>query len=75
MTDLFGTKGPVKSQIIIEEYMMPSESAHAFHVPTYVIKNGMDYGHLEMFLINGKIKVKSEEVRKFLEERAKKRAS
>jgi hypothetical protein len=73
MTDLFTAQEPKKNQIVLEQFMTPPEICRALKVPAHVIKYAMDKGQLDVFAINGRIKLRTEEVTKFIEERAKQR--
>jgi hypothetical protein len=75
MTDLFQQdKALKKDQTIIDEYMTPSEYCRARKLPSgYAIKVAMDTGKIDSFLINGRLKLKTEQADKHLEERASKR--
>ena len=76
MSDLFvAQQEPSKNQIVLEQDMTPPEICRAFKAPAHVIKYAMDKGQLDVYAINGRIKLKTEEVSKFLEERAKRLAS
>lgn len=79
MTDLFtsDTKDASlkKGQTIIDPYMTPPEFCRAFKASAYAIKVAMDTGKIEPFLINGRVKIRTEEAAKYLEERSKKHAS
>ena len=79
MTDLFGSEikdRPLKKdQTIIDPYMTPPEFCRAFKASAYAIKVAMDTGKIELFLINGRVKIRTEEAAKYIEERPKKRAS
>jgi hypothetical protein len=77
VTDLFTTTIPEKplkkDQTIIDPYMTPPEFCRAFKASAYAIKVAMDTGKIESFLINGRVKVRTEEAVKYLEERSTKR--
>jgi len=77
MNDLFGRPIPGKRDLtVIDPYMTPPEFSRAFKASAYAVKVAMDTGKIESFLINGRVKIKTEEAIKYLEERAtKKRAS
>jgi hypothetical protein len=71
MTDLFTAQEPRKNQIILEQFMTPPEICRALKAPAHVIKYAMDKGQLDVYAINGRIKLRTQEVIKFLEARAK----
>jgi hypothetical protein len=80
MTDLFSTVSPQReapkpkeNQVIFEKYMTPPELSRALKIGAHVLKHAMDSGQLEMFAINGRIKLRTEEVLTFLEARRDKR--
>jgi hypothetical protein len=79
MTDLFGSeikdRSLKKDQTIVDPYMTPPEFCRAFKASAYAIKVAMDTGKIESFLINGRVKIRTEEAAKYIEERPKKRAS
>lgn len=78
MTDLFATddKSLKKDRTIIDPYMTPPEFCRAFKASAYAIKVAMDAGKIDLFLINGRVKIRTEEALKYLEDRAtRKRAS
>ena len=79
MTDLFTTEtkeAPLKKdQTIIDPYMTPPEFCRAFKASAYAIKVAMDTGKIESFLINGRVKVRTEEAARYLQEHSRKRAS
>jgi hypothetical protein len=81
MNDLFSTTPlqleaprPRKSQVIFEQYMTPPELSRALKIGAHVLKHAVDRGRLETFAINGRIKLRTEEVLTFLDERASRRA-
>ena len=80
MTDLFSSVArnvqaiKVKeNQIVFEQYMTPSELSRALKIGAHVLKHAMDSGQLEMFAINGRIKLRTEEVLAFVDARQDKR--
>jgi hypothetical protein len=81
MTDLFSSaqnKALKKDQTIIDEYMTPPEYVRARKLASgYSTKVAMDTGKIDSFLINGRLKLKTEQADKYHEERAaaRKRAS
>jgi hypothetical protein len=75
MTDLFAVQEPRKNQIVLEQFMTPPEICRALKVPAHVLKYAMDNGQLDVYAINGRIKLKTDEVIKFKEERAKRLAN
>jgi len=82
MTDLFSSAPRIveapkvkENQVVFEQYMTPPELSRALKIGAHVLKHAMDSGKLEMFAINGRIKLRTEEVLTFLDERAKRRAS
>jgi hypothetical protein len=81
MNDLFSTASsepdspePQKSQVVFEQYMTPPELSRALKIGAHVLKHAIDSGQLETFAINGRIKLRTEEVHAFLDERASRRA-
>jgi hypothetical protein len=80
MTDLFAAasmplpepaKEPRKNQTVLEEYMTRPETCHALNIPSHVLKYAIEKRKLELFAVNGRIKVKTREVMKFLDMRSK----
>jgi hypothetical protein len=80
MTDLFSaasmalpepSKEPRKNQTVLEEYMTRPEACRALDIPSHVLKYAIEKRKLELFAVNGRIKVKTKEVIKFLDARAK----
>jgi hypothetical protein len=80
MSDLFSaasmplpepSKEPRKNQTVLEEYMTRPETCRALNIPSHVLKYAIDKRKLELFAVNGRIKVKTKEVIKFLDARAK----
>jgi hypothetical protein len=80
MTDLFSVASvplpepaqvPRKNQTVLEEYLTRPEACRALNIPSHVLKYAIDKRKLELFAVNGRIKLKTKEVIKFLDARAK----
>jgi hypothetical protein len=65
------SKEPRKNQTVLEEYMTRPETCRALNIPSHVLKYAIEKRKLELFAVNGRIKVKTKEVIKFLDARAK----
>ena len=74
MSDLFAAQEPSKNQIVLEQFITPPEICRALKVAAHVLKYAMDKGQLDVYAINGRIKLKTDDVIKFKEERAKRLA-
>jgi hypothetical protein len=64
------SKEPRKNQTVLEEYMTRPETCRALDIPSHVLKYAIEKRKLELFAVNGRIKVKTKEVIKFLDARA-----
>jgi hypothetical protein len=80
MTDLFSTAPRIveapkvrENQTVFEQYMTPPELSRALKIGAHVLKHAMDSGQLEIFAINGRIKLRTEEVLAFVDARQDKR--
>jgi excisionase family DNA binding protein len=72
MTDLSAAQERGKNQIVLEQYMTTTEICRALNLPHHVIKYALDKGKLAAYAINGRLKLKTEEVLKLKEERDRK---
>lgn len=80
MTDLFSVAAvpvpepahePRKNRTVLEEYMTRPETCRALNIPSHVLKYAIEKRKLELFAVNGRIKLKTNDVIKFLDARAK----